>query len=83
MLLSDYLKRRGDGAITRLVGDAKVAFSTVHDVLNGRRICRLETAQKISDATRGRVSVADLMLREQPKRPRPGHVKRARARAAA
>lgn len=71
MLLAEYIaQQEGAGAISKLVRDAGVANSTIHDILNGHRLSRLDTAEKISKATGGKVTVADLMLRKQPKRRR-------------
>lgn len=78
MLLADYLTKQDRGAISRLVRAARIANSTVHDILNGHRLSRLDVAQRISDATGGKVTVADLLLRAQPRRR-----KRPQARAAA
>lgn len=60
MRLREYLDAAGHGEISRLVRAAGVAGSTIHDVLNGKPIKRYETAKRISEATGGKVSVAEL-----------------------
>lgn len=83
MLLKDYLDRRGDGSISALVEAAGVANSTIHDILNGHRLSNFAVATKIAQATKGRVTVADLMLRTQPKKRKRRTRPRVATRAAA
>lgn len=60
MRLREYLDEQPRGEITRLVRVTGVANSTLHDVLNGKPIRLYETAKKISEATGGKVGIADL-----------------------
>lgn len=60
MLLREYLDTKGRGEISRLVRETGCAGSTFHDVLNGKPIARFETAQRISKATGGTVTVEAL-----------------------
>jgi hypothetical protein len=69
MRLREYLEAAGHGEISRLVRTAGVAGSTIHDVLNGKPIKKYETAKRISDATGGRVTVAELCEPEKSAEP--------------
>lgn len=60
MTLHDWIEQQGGGEISRLVRVTGCAASSLHNHLNGQPIGRYETAKKISDATDGAVSIADL-----------------------
>lgn len=72
MRLREYIEAAGHGEISRLVRAANVAGSTIHDHLNGRPIRKYETAKRISDATGGKVSVAELCEVDAPAPPTEG-----------
>lgn len=60
MQLSQWVKREGRGAITRICRESGVAYSTIYTAYRGQRIGRYATARAISDATGGEVTVDDL-----------------------
>lgn len=60
MTLHEWIAAKGAGEISRLVRETGCAGTTFHDVLNGHALKRYDIAKKISDATGGKVSVADL-----------------------
>jgi len=65
MRLRDWVKARGEGELTRLAREADVAYSTVCNICKGTtRLPRVSTAERLSAATWGAVTVED--LRSQP-----------------
>lgn len=58
--MSEWVQRRGRGAITHIFRASGVAYSTVYAAAKGQRIKRYDTARAISDATGGEVTVEDL-----------------------
>ena len=68
MRLREYIDTKGRGEISRIVRVAGVAGTTVHDALNGNPVARYETAKRISDATGGAVSIAELCEPEPEKK---------------
>ena len=71
MMLSEYVRSKGSGEISRIVRVAEVANTTVHRALKGQPVSRYETAKRISDATGGVVSIAELCEPATPKQPAP------------
>lgn len=51
---------RGRGTLTELSKAADVSYTTLHKVKGGMRLKRWDIAKRISDATLGEVSVAEL-----------------------
>ncbi len=73
MRLKDYVESLPNryGALSRLARKAEISFPVVSGVYNGTRtIKRYETAKRLSDATGGAVSIADLCEAPPPKRKR-------------
>lgn len=64
MTLHDYIEAQGAGTISRLMRTTGCAATTLHGVLDGAPIARYELAKRISDATGGVVTVAELCERE-------------------
>ncbi len=60
MTLADWVKDAGRGAMSRLSQSTGVAYSTVHNAVKGQLIKQYDVAKKLSDATGGLVTVADL-----------------------
>ena len=60
MKLSDYLEAKPRGEAMRLQREACVSASTIYDHLNGRPIAKYDVAKRLSDATGGEVTIADL-----------------------
>lgn len=69
MKLSAYLKSHNirPASFAALVG---VPASTISRIVSGKRNPRVDTAQKIADATNGEVSLADFVSDDMP-RPAP------------
>jgi hypothetical protein len=66
MTLLEWVKKQDEGAekpnaISRLQQATRLAYTTVHAVVHGGQ-CKAETAKKLSDATGGEVSAADIIL---------------------
>lgn len=61
MDLSAYFAGAGKGAKTRVARDTGLAYSTIHAIERGRWRPRVETAEKISGATGGAVTVHELL----------------------
>ncbi len=70
MLLAEWIKREGRGAISRLVRETGCAASTFHTHINGKLIVEYQTAKRISEATRGEVSIEELCDPPAPARRR-------------
>ena len=70
MFLSDWVSREGRGAITKLMRDTGLAYSTVHAIVAGDAIARRGTAKLIHEATGGQVSEEDLLLGRVGERPK-------------
>lgn len=62
MDLATWVKQRGKGALTELQNKSGLAYTTILSAVK-RGPGRVETAQKISDATDGEVSLGELMKR--------------------
>jgi hypothetical protein len=60
MRLTAWVKRQGDGELSRIARVTGLAYSTVHKIFSGRAVPRYETALKISEATDGSVKIDDL-----------------------
>jgi hypothetical protein len=66
--LDEWVKRKGRGELSRLMRATGLAYTTI---LDARRegVVGIDTAQRISDATDGAVTV-DELKREEPARPK-------------
>lgn len=61
MQLSEWCAIKGRGEMSRLARETRLAYSTVFEAAkNGKPIVEYATAKKISDATGGEVSIAEL-----------------------
>ncbi len=60
MRLREWLATQPKGTQARLVRETGLGETTVHLASCGRRVGRYETARKISEATGGAVSIAEL-----------------------
>lgn len=63
--LSQWLSEQGKGALTRLMHDTRLAWSTVSRAARGKRVGD-KAAVRISRATNGEVSEASLMHKPEP-----------------
>lgn len=85
MLLEQWLRVQGHGALARLARDADLAYNTVHEIATGKRRARTDSALAIQAATSGEVTLDDLagMTIKRPKRAkrRPRKAARPRTRA--
>jgi hypothetical protein len=70
MLLADYVKREGNGAITRLQRKTRLAYTTVFRALH--HAVGYRSAKKLSEATGGEVSILELCEPNAPVRPKTG-----------
>lgn len=61
MTLREYVLAEGRGVISRMVRESGVANSTIHACLRGERVAKLETATRISRATKGKVPAMTLL----------------------
>lgn len=52
---------QGSGIVTELMRESRVSFRTIGNALKGARIRDLSVARALSRATKGRVSVRELM----------------------
>lgn len=59
--LSEYLKREGKGAKSRLQRKTGLAYSTIHWIATGATVARPDTAKKIEKATGGAVTAAEIL----------------------
>lgn len=59
--LARWVREQGDGARARLARRAGVQWQTVDAIVAGRVTPRVETARRLSDATDGAVSVAEIL----------------------
>ena len=60
MRLPEYVQKADRGVISRLSRESGLAYATVHACSKGRLLKRYETASRLSAATGGVVSVAEL-----------------------
>jgi hypothetical protein len=60
MTLADWVKKQGRGAISRLMRETGLAYTTILAARDQRWTARGDTARKISEATGGAVSIAEL-----------------------
>lgn len=60
MTLDEYVRMRGRGTLTDLCKAADVSYTTLHKIKGGMRLKRWDIAKRISEATLGEVSVAEL-----------------------
>jgi hypothetical protein len=60
MTLADWVKEAGRGAMSRLSQSTGVAYSTVHNAVKGQLIKQYDVAKKLSEATDGKVTIAEL-----------------------
>jgi len=75
MRLDEWIAQRPAGELSRLQRATRLAYTTVFAIAHGQQTPRYATAKRISDATGGEVTIADLC------EPRVGR-KRRRPRAA-
>lgn len=59
MDLDKYIRTQPYGTKARIAREAGVFYTTVHDIQRGQK-ARYETAKRISAATNGAVSIAEL-----------------------
>lgn len=62
MRLRTWVRRKGRGAMWRLARATGLSYPTVHRIARDKQVPRVDTARLISRATRGEVTIADLML---------------------
>lgn len=60
MRLSDWVEQNGRGALMRLSERSGVCYPTVHAIYSGTQTPKYDTAEKLSDATGGEVTIAEL-----------------------
>jgi len=60
MRLDEYVEGKPRGEIARLARDSGLAYATVWNLCHGDRLKTYDAAKRLSDATEGAVSVADL-----------------------
>lgn len=60
MRLREWVERRGRGELTRLQLQTRVAYATLHKLASDANVATYATAKKISAATGGAVSIAEL-----------------------
>lgn len=60
MRLREWVRSRGRGELTRLMLLTGIAYATLHKLANDQNAARYKTAKKISKATGGSVSIAEL-----------------------
>ena len=60
MRMPDYIKDKPRGEMARLSRESGLAYGTVLNVCNGELLKTYETAKKLSEATGGVVSIAEL-----------------------
>jgi DNA-binding transcriptional regulator YdaS (Cro superfamily) len=66
MLLATWAALRGWGALSWLARESGVTYPTVHAIARGARRASYKTAIKLSEATGGAVTVAELCESPQP-----------------
>lgn len=70
MRLSEYLRRQGKGAKSKLARDSGLAYSTLHWLERGEiKNPRAATIRAIERATDGAVTMADLLGLDEPEDP--------------
>lgn len=82
MRLPDWIEQQGRGALSRLSEESGVCYPTVHSIFSGKQTPTYATAKRISDATFGEVSIAEL-CEPPPKRSRNARPRVNRPRTAA
>lgn len=60
MRLREWVEKRGHGELTRLQHETEVAYATLHKLAHDKHEAAYKTAKKISAATGGAVSIAEL-----------------------
>jgi hypothetical protein len=60
MNFPEWIKREGKGALSRVMYDSRVSYMTVLRARDGHRV-KIDIARKLSRATGGEVSVAELV----------------------
>ena len=58
--LSEWIDSKGRGEVSRLTRVTGLAYTTIMYARDGRKRVGYETAKAISDATGGKVSIADI-----------------------
>lgn len=66
MTLSEFFRREGPGAKSRLHRESGIAYSTLHWIERGVTRPRADTAQKIERATDGAVTAVELLGLTEP-----------------
>lgn len=78
MRLDEWVRRQGVGELTRLKNKTGLAYTTVHAIYRGAQTPTFASAQALSEATGGVVTIAELCTTAQrPGRKRSGKRKRA------
>lgn len=73
MRLDEWVAQSAAGELSRLARKTKLAYTTVFAIAHGQQTPRYNTAKRLSDATGGEVSIAELC------EPRAGRKRRRRA----
>jgi hypothetical protein len=82
MRLREWVENRGRGELVRLMHATRVAYTTLHKLANDQNTARYPTAKKISAATGGAVSIAELCeLPPPPPAPLAADAKKRRSRS--
>jgi len=76
MDLDTYIRRQGYGEHARIAKEAGVFYTTIAAIRQRRSVPKYATAAKISAATNGAVTIADLCEPTAPKRKRATKQKR-------
>lgn len=61
MTFAEYLEQAGYGAAKIIMRRSGVSTTTLYKVRNGTKVKRIDIARRISAATEGQVSVAELL----------------------
>lgn len=65
MHLSEWVRLHGYGEMSRLAAATGLGYQTIHELVNTSRTARGETAARISKATGGAVTVAELVVKRR------------------
>jgi len=60
MRLADWVGQNGRGALMRLSERSGICYPTVHAIYSGTQTPKYDTAEKLSAATNGEVTIAEL-----------------------
>lgn len=77
MHFSEWVKSQSRGVLTRVARQANLSYGKVLSTAQGYRVAKYETAEKISKATNGEVTIDELCDLSLPIPPQPAKRKRA------